>query len=294
MEQYISKEERNDYLFLPKTFDWDLVDQEVGFGKIFQVFPEEFYLELKDSNDEVKKKLYKLLTKAGVYYSFIFSIPKIKVHISNYGIQEFNQDKVKSSPWWDVRDLGLSMLKIADKNLSDAITKVSKSSFKSDVPFFANVSNIICTPEAFNGIYSINYSTDAYLTLQKFIKKALLLNVYDKLSSDCFEAVKENTNLNIFLKDALAFYALYYASLLPGFIFTQSAVVVQYDELPWQKSIVLDENSKMRSGQNFLKLADESIKVITDYIKKNLSEFPCYSAPIPERKIEVRDSGIYL
>ena len=82
--------------------------------------------------------------------------------------------------------------------------------------------------------------------------------------------------------------------MLPEFIFTQNAVAIQYDELPWQKSIVLDAHAKIISGQNFCQLGNESIKVITDYIKKNITDFPCYAPPEPNRKMEARDSGIYL
>ena len=39
MEQYITKEQLSEYLILPKTFDWDLVDQEIGFAEIFDISP---------------------------------------------------------------------------------------------------------------------------------------------------------------------------------------------------------------------------------------------------------------
>ena len=295
MEQYITQYELPELLTLPQSFDWDLVDQEIGFAKIFDIFPRAVYFDLKNSADEAKQQLLKLLTKAGVYYSFIFSIPKIKVHISNYGLQEFNQDKVKSSQWWDVRDLGLSMLKVADRALSDALALACKDEgIKEQIPLFLNLSEFIATPEDLEKIHSINYSPDVFLQLQKFITKSLNINVYDKIKADCLESVKQNDFLLAFLKDALVFYSLYYASLLPNFIFTQNAVVVQYEELPWQKSIVLDAASKLNAGNGFLKLADASMKIITDYMKKNTEDFPCFSLVEGDRKIEIRDSGIYL
>ena len=295
MEQYITQEQVGNYLTLPQNFDWDLIDQETGFAKVFEIFPEEIYDLLKEDEDPIKKEIFKLLTKAGVYYSFILSIPKIKVHLSNYGIQEFTQDKVKSAPWWDIRDLGLSMLKIADKCLSSAITKTAKiESLKSEIPFFTQVSEYISTPEEFEKIYSINSSPEVFLMLQKFIKKAMLLMVSEKLKKDCIDVVKTNEDLLPFLKDALVFYSLHYAALLPGFVFTQNAVVIQYEELPWQKSLVLDSKAKISTGENFLQLANESMKIITDYIKNNLADFPCYQSPISDRILQSRESGIYL
>ena len=289
MERFVTKEQLSEYLILPKNFDWELVDQEIGFAEIFDIIPKQIYNSITD------EKIKKLLTKAGVYYSFILSIPKLKVHIQNFGIQQFDNDKLKVAPWWDVRDLGLSMLKVADKCFSDAITLISKNeALKVEIPFFSEVSEHIYTPEEFEKIYSINYSPKVFLKLQKFIKKAMILLVEEKLKKDCIIIIKSNNDLYQFLKDALAFYSLYYASLLPEFIFTQNSVVLQYDELPWQKSIVLDAHAKIISGQNFCQLGNESIKVITDYIKKNITDFPCYAPPEPNRKMEARDSGIYL
>ena len=69
MEYYISSEElrEKEYLILPQTFDWDLVDQELGFGKIFEIIPEEIYLLLRDSVDTVHKEIFRLLSKASTH-----------------------------------------------------------------------------------------------------------------------------------------------------------------------------------------------------------------------------------
>ena len=69
MEYYISSEElrEKEYLILPQTFDWDLVDQELGFGKIFEIIPEEIYLQLRDSVDTVHKEIFRLLSKASTH-----------------------------------------------------------------------------------------------------------------------------------------------------------------------------------------------------------------------------------
>lgn len=295
MEEFITESQVSNYFKIPANFDWNLVDQEIGFGKVFEIFPKEIYLSLEDATATAEQEIYKLLTKAGVYYSFIFSIPKLKVQITNYGIQEFSQDKMKSSPWWDVRDLGISMLKVADKCLSDAISLAARIPIiKEEIPFFANLSEYFASPEEFQSIYSINYSTELFLKLQKFINKALLILVYDKIKPACLVQIKANPELMSYLKDALAFYSLYYASLLPDFIFTQNAVVIQYDELPWQKSIVLDAHSKTLAGMNFQKLGDDSVKLISNYIKANATDFPCYTLPTADRKMQARDSGIYL
>ncbi|WP_185274734.1 DUF6712 family protein [Chryseobacterium indologenes] len=295
MEYYITKEQLEEYLILPKTFDWDLVDQELGFGKIFEIIPEEIYLQIKISVEIKQKEIFRLLTKAAVHYSFVLSIPKIKVHINNIGISNFDDPKLKPAPWWDVRDLGLSLLKFADKLFSESLDKIAEvPALKLQVPFFQKVSEYISTPSEFENIYSINYSPEVFLMLQRFLKQALMLKVYENIKPECVDQIKANPELYEFFKDAIVFYSLYYASLLPSFVFLQNAVVIQYEELPWQKSQVLSPDAKMMSGKNFLKLANESLKVISDYMKSHSSEFPCYSGPEPDRLMQARDSGIYL
>ncbi|WP_312390822.1 DUF6712 family protein [Chryseobacterium sp.] len=295
MEYYITKEQLPEYLILPKTFDWDLVDQELGFAKIFEIIPEAIYLQIKTSTDLKQKEIFRLLTKAAVHYSFVFSIPKIKVHINNIGISNFEDPKLKPAPWWDVRDLGLSLLKFADKLFSDSLDKISEvPGLKSEIPFFQNISEYISSPSEFEKVYSINCSPEVFAKLQRFLKQALMLKVYENIKPECVDQIKANQELYEFFKDAIVFYSLYYASLLPSFVFLQNAVVVQYEELPWQKSQVLSPDAKMMSGKNFLKLANESLKVISDYMKLHSSEFPCYSGPEPDRLMQARDSGIYL
>ena len=72
MERFVTKEQLSEYLILPKNFDWELVDQEIGFAEIFDIIPKEIY------NSITNEKIKKLLTKAGVYYSFILIIVRIK------------------------------------------------------------------------------------------------------------------------------------------------------------------------------------------------------------------------
>lgn len=296
MDYFIDREIVPEYLILPNSFDWDLIDQELGFSEIFEIIPKEIYLQLKtETADLDKKEIYRLLTKASVLYSFILAIPKIKVHITNYGVQEFVQDKLKAAPWWDVRDLGLSLLKFADKLFSDAITQISGiDDLKAAIPFFENVSEHIKTPAEFDNFYSIKNSPKVYKMLQNYLKQAYSNNILETLKPDCINQITALPELYKFFKQANVFYALHYASLLPNFIFLQNAVAIQYEELPWQKSQVLSPEMKIKSGENFVKLADSSLKVITDYIKRNSSQFPCYSEPVPESKPQARSSGLYL
>lgn len=295
MTEFITKQELQEYLILPKTFDWDLVDQELGFNKIYQFVNRELYLELKNSTEESSKEIYRLLTKAAVHFSFVFNIPKIKVHISSTGIEQFNQDKLKTAPWWDVRDLGLALLKAGDNYFSQAIDLIAKDDDLKGSISFLNFSNpYLPTPSAFNKIYSINHSVEVFSNLQPFINQAIELKIADLINEECFDQIFENEKLAEYLKNAIVYYALYYASMLPSFVYLQNAVVIQYDELPWQKSQVLDAQAKLIAGQNFLYLADSNLKMIINHIKNNQDQFPCYTKGKSTYEVLAKKSGLYL
>ncbi|HAD79013.1 MAG TPA: hypothetical protein DCF99_05915 [Flavobacteriaceae bacterium] len=291
MEYFINENELKNYLILPKTFDWGLIDQELGFRKIFEFIPEEIYLEIKNSQPEI----FRLLTKAAVHFCFVFNIPKIKVHISSTGIEQFSQEKLKTAPWWDVRDLGLALLKAGDNFFSNAIELISKNEeLKNKLPFFETINDYISTPSVFNQIYSINHSVEVFSLLQPYIKQAINLKVSELIDKECFDQILEDKDLKEAFHAAIVFYALHYASLLPRFVFMQNAVVIQYEELPWQKSQVLDAQSKLIAGQNFLYLAENSLKMVTNFIKNNQDKFPCYTKGKSAYKIRAKQSGLYL
>jgi hypothetical protein len=295
MEYYITKENLPNFMVLPKTFDWLLVDQERGFNKIFEIIPVEIFQTIIVSTDPAQIEISRLLNKAAVHYSFVLSIPKIKVHINNTGLNNFEQDKLKTAAWWDVRDLGLSLLKYADELFSKALTAISKvDALKSQIPFFTNVSDIVSSPEIFESVYSINNSPEVFKMLQAFIQQSYIAKICDKLTDDCLILIKADPTLQIYLRNANVFFALYYASLLPAFVFLQNAVAIQYDELPWQKSIVLDQNARSRAGQNFMSLAEENMSLILKYLKSHPTDFPCYVDDFVARKVISLDSGLYF
>lgn len=278
MDFIIPYEEIRDFLYLPKTFDETLLDQELAFiSNIFPYISEEIYLEIKNSQDPIYEDVFQLLNKAVVRYAFILSIPSIKVHISNFGIHEFGDGETKIASWWNVRDLGLSFLKAADKYFSQAITKASKIPYlKENIPILKNANEIISTPEDLEGIFSINFSPQIYSMLVDYLNEGAELFLKPKLETCSIENLINDKILGPMIKRTIAFYAFYNASLLPKFLFLKDSIVIQYDELPWQKSVILTPEQKLQSGCQFLNLANGSIEKILLYLDAKKELFPCY------------------
>ncbi|CAI9673176.1 DUF6712 family protein [Elizabethkingia anophelis] len=301
MRHVLTIEDFKKYVGLPKTFGLDIIapHQETAFRKkIFPYISSEMLLGLKESTDDSKKQIAELVYKAAACYSVIIAIPFIKVKINSFGIDQYDQEKMKTAPWWDVRDLGLSLVKIADEALSDALSAIGKNpDLKIDCEFFKTVSYPpIPTPEEFNKIYTINKSIDVYNLLVPLMKRVWQFGILEKIKICTVEDIEKNELLASLLKDALAYYALGYALKLSQFTFITSGVVIQYEELPWQKSLLLSSLDKIKLEEEFLKLANESLSSILKYLKEHPDDFPCYKPEsiIPVREIIEKKSGIYL
>lgn len=297
MEYIIPEEEVREFLYLPKNFDVTLIDQEIAFlQNIFPYFPEAVVLQLQASDNESYADIYRLINKAAIRYAFVLSIPTIKVQIDNFGILEFNEDKAKQASWWNVRDLGLSFLKAADKYLSDAITKAAViPDLKNQIPILINSNSIITTPEELHAIFSINYSPEVYASLIPYLNESIELYLNLKLKPCAIADLLANPFLKPLIKRAVAFYAFYFASFLNHLTFLRNAVVVQYEELPWQKSVVLSEKEKEAAGARFMAIADQSIESILNYIEIHKDDFPCYKEDHSTyRNVIKKKSGLYL
>ncbi len=299
--QNLTAEEYREHVGLSKDFDFDKLKphKETAFRrKIFPYISENIYEELKSSTDENKKRIADLITKAGANYTVVVSIPILKIKFSSFGIDKYTQEKMKSAEWWDVRDFGLALIKIADEALSDAITEIAKDPvLKCRCTFFSKYSfGPIPTPEEFNDIYSINKSIDVYLNLVPLMRRVWQRSILSKIKSCTIDQMSNNADIIFFLKDALAYSSLANAIDLAQFTFITSGLVIQYEELPWQKSFILSDDQKSKLAEEFRDISSNSLGNIIQYLKDHPEEFPCYQPEVVEgmRKIIEKKSGLYI
>lgn len=300
-EHQLTNEDFKKYVGLPKTFGLDVIrpHQETAFRKkIFPYISSEFLLELKNSADENQKYIADLIYKSAASYTVVVAIPFIKSKINSWGIETNESDKAKPADWWDIRDIALSLVKIADEALSDALTEINKfPELKSKCNFYQKFSfSPIPNPEEFNSIYSINKSMDVYNLMIPLMKRVWKFSISSKIKDCTLEQIENKEDLLFLLKDSLVYYALGYALKLSQFTFINSGVVIQYEELPWQKSVLVSETEKNNLESSFLKIANDSFGNILEYMKENPEEFPCYQPKVmtSNRKIIEKKSGVFL
>lgn len=286
MEQILTRDEILELVRLPKNFDPNLIDLDYGFqSKIYPIIPKEVFQSLRTSNPD----LYKNIAKAGTLYAFVLDIPKIKVHISNFGINQFEQNKTRNAPWWDVRDLGLSWLKKADFYLKEAVLQLIHSH---SLTAFQQKSFPLVSFDEMNVYYSLNNSLDSYFIfcgimkqlLEDFKMKYAQCNIDDFLADD---------KLKHLIKSYLINQAIVKAVDSSSLIFLTTGIAVQYEELPWQKSVILTPEQLKAVKSEYVINADIWHQRIIDYLHENKERFPCVGT-YDKRKIIVKKGGLFL
>lgn len=275
-----------------RNFDLGIIDQQHGFStKIFPYISQELFEELKNSHPNI----YQLLAKAGIHYSFVLDIPKIKVNLSNFGINQYEQGKTRNAPWWDVRDLGLSWLKKADECLAQALLLISNdASLKAKTDFFANSFPFISFWDV-QKFHSINNSVDIYTQISAMME-ATIAELILRFGNCTAEHFFNDQILNYCLKNFILNQVFYQCATQPPFVFLTNGLAVQYEELPWQKSAILSPSILAEKQKSFQKTSDEYLTLIWEYITKNKEKFPCYEPQeLPMKtKIISKKSGLYL
>ena len=283
----ITEQKARELVSFPKNFDFELIDQQYGFErKIFSLVDKEVFQELETSNPTA----YNNLVTAGLHYSFVLSLPRIKVHLSNYGINQYEQGTTKNASWWDVRDLALSWLRKADFYLAKALNILAE---KQELPFFKRSFSLL--PFSETRYYFGEISPEVYLMLSDLMRGALdeFLSKMKPCEADVLLGDDVLKNL---IKKYCIDKSIADATAEQGYLFTSTGIVVQYEELPWQKSVVLTDEEKIRFQERHLRGSERYLMQIWDYLNKNKDNFPCWNAEDSQLKVPIiaKKGGLFL
>lgn len=283
----ITEQKARELVSFPKNFDFELIDQQYGFErKIFSLVDKNVFEELKSSSPVA----YNYLVIAGLHYSFVLSLPRIKVHLSNYGINQYEQGTTKNASWWDVRDLALNWLRKADFYLEKALNILEG---KQNISFFKRSFSLL--PFSASEYYFGEISPEVYLRLSDLMRGALdeLLSKMKPCEADVLLSDDE-------LKGMIMKYCIEKsiadATAEQGFLFTSTGIVVQYEELPWQKSVVLTDEEKIRFQERHLRGSERYLTQIWDYLSIYRDKFPCWNAEDSQLKVPIiaKKGGLFL
>lgn len=266
--------------------------EDTALRKVYEFIPKTEFSIIQTNHSEI----YEQIKKAVANYMVAFAIPFIKIHLTNTGGNNFDDNKLKKADWWDIRDYGLSAVRIADEALTVAINELLKTPIKSNLTLHAGSSNVFATPNDFSNIYNIGNSWDVLTKLNSTILYVWRVYIERRIKNCAIDDLLANSTTKELLQGIVAYYTIAEAVSDPSLLFTTSGIVLQWEELPWQKSKVLDTKHLTLLKKDYTIKANELFNLLFDYLKENLTDFPCYewSYKIPTRKTIAKKSGLYL
>ena len=147
----------------------------------------------------------------------------------------------------------------------------------------------------FNNYYSLNASVSVYEKLLPLLQKN-----YDKLI-ELFSPCGIDTLLeDAFLKNKLAEFVMDRTIIdamdLPYLSFISTGIALQYEELPWQKSVVISVKDIDFIRQRHISNTGDTMKLIFNYLNAHKDKFPCIGEikNTSGLKVVSKKSGLYL
>lgn len=281
------------YVNVSGKLDFKLLEpyiEEAVRVRILPYIPEAVIEKIKD------EPYFELLKKAAANYSVAYSIPFLKVHLSNTGGNNFTDSKTQKASWWDLRDFGLSAVGVADRALSAVIYELYSSAYKSELSIFQE--GIFEGLWEFEKYYNLMNSWEVFTRIKPTIQRVWDLKVSTRVSVCSVDDLRVNPEVFQLLQSAVALFAVAEVTQLGGVSFTGEAMLIQWEELPWQQSKLLGptELSKLNKSltiqaNNYLNKAIERIILEKE---KNPNSFTCFTPKVNEREVIAKKSGLYL
>jgi hypothetical protein len=240
----------------------------------------------KSTADTLSGDELELLKKAVANYAVAYAIPFLKVNLSNTGGNYYSDDKMEKSPWWDLRDLGLSAIAMGDRALNDCITQLIK---QGKLP---RTSGIIGSVNEFEKFYSLNSSWEVFTKLQSLIQWMWESVVAPQVTTCTPDDLRAYPVIWEKLQRTVVFFTVAEAALMNSFSFTATAIVQQWEELPWQKSKILNAAELYSLAKRLQQLARHELAQLKQLLEKEA--VACYRPSPAAQQVEKMKSGLYF
>ncbi len=275
-------QEIKQYTNVSNRLDFDLLKTYIEEALRVKVYP---YIP-KSTAETLSGDELKLLKKAVANYAVAYAIPFLKVNLSNTGGNYYSDDKMEKSPWWDLRDLGLSSIAMGDRALNDCITQLIK---QGKLP---RVSGIIGSVNEFEKFYSLNSSWEVFTKLQSLIQWMWESVVAPQVTTCTPDDLRAYPVIWEKLQRTVVFFTVAEAALMNSFSFTATAIVQQWEELPWQKSKILNAAELYSLAKRLQQLARHELAQLKQLLEKEA--VACYVPSPAAQQVEKMKSGLYF
>lgn len=275
-------QEIKQYTNVSNRLDFELLKTYIEEALRVKVYP---YIP-KSTAETLNGDELELLKKAVANYAVAYAIPFLKVNLSNTGGNYYTDDKMDKSPWWDLRDLGLSSIAMGDRALNDCITQLIK---QGKLP---RVSGIIGSVNEFEKFYSLNNSWEVFTKLQSLIQWMWESVVAPQVTTCTPDDLRAYPTIWEKLQRTVVFFTVAEAALMNSFSFTATAIVQQWEELPWQKSKILNAAELYSLAKRLQQLARHELAQLKQLLEKEA--VVCYRPSPAAQQVEKMKSGLYF
>ena len=275
-------QEIKQYTNVSNRLDFELLKTYIEEALRVKVYP---YIP-KSTAETLSGDELELLKKAVANYAVAYAIPFLKVNLSNTGGNYYTDDKMDKSPWWDLRDLGLSSIAMGDRALNDCITQLIE---QGKLP---RTSGIIGSVNEFEKYYSLNNSWEVFTKLQSLIQWMWESVVAPQVTTCTPDDLRAYPTIWEKLQRTVVFFTVAEAALMNSFSFTATAIVQQWEELPWQKSKILNAAELYTLAKRLQQLARHELAQLKQLLEKEA--VACYRPSPAAQQVEKMKSGLYF
>lgn len=275
-------QEIKQYTNVSNRLDFDLLKPYIEEALRVKVYP---YVS-KTIVSETSGDTLELLKKAVANYAVAYAIPFLKVNLSNTGGNYYTDDKMEKSPWWDLRDLGLSSIAMGDRALNDCIELLITEGK------LQRASGVISSVNEFEKYYSLNNSWEVFVKLKPLIQWVWESFVAPQVSTCTPDNLRAYPAIWEKLQRTVVFFTVGEAAQMHSFSFTATAIVQQWEELPWQKSKILNGSELYTLAKRLQQLARHELAQLKQLLEKEA--VACYVPSVATQQVEKMKSGLYF
>ena len=193
---------------------------------------------------------------------------------------------MEKSPWWDLRDLGLSSIAMGDRALNDCIELLITAGK------LQRASGVISSVNEFEKYYSLNNSWEVFVKLKPLIQWVWESLVAPQVSTCTPDDLRAYPAIWEKLQRTVVFFTVAEAAQMHSFSFTATAIVQQWEELPWQKSKILNGSELYTLAKRLQQLARHELAQLKQLLEKEA--VACYVPSSVAQQVEKMKSGLYF
>ena len=230
------------------------------------------------------KEVYDLIQEASANIALLYYTKVGIIHITDAGFTIAQNEKSQPAEWWQVRDLRRQLLETGMEAIDDAL-KIMQGAAGNTFQLWKNSDAytefsefFTQTTDDFQKRYNINESRMTFINLKPHIKRTEDKYFRSVLGNETMTKIKkadtnEKKQAKELAKDAQVDFTIAEIANEGAFIFKPNGLFILTDEIAGKEKAALTDNQLANLTRVKQKSANEHLKKLIDYLKKNETVF---------------------